>query len=361
MVPLRIGLVGPVPPPNGGMALQARQLVELLRSEGLEVQLLATNAPYRPSWIGAVPGLRAVFRLLPYLLNVWRLADRVDVLHMLANSGWSWQLFAAPVVWLGYLRGTPVVVNYRGGEARAYFTRSFSRVRPTLSRAASVVVPSGYLEQVFRDFGVSAAVIPNIINLQRFHPPEPGGENRTFDVVVTRNLETIYGIETAIRAVALLQEDIPALRLRIAGSGPLRDELEALAQHLKVADRVAFVGRLEPDDVASLYRQASVFLNPALVDNMPNSVLEALASGLPVVSSNVGGVPFIVSHEQTALLVEPGDERAAAEAIRRLHDSPALARALARAGLEHVRQFSWPCVRQQWLEHYGELAGKPAL
>ena len=356
MGPLRIGLVGPVPPPNGGMALQARQLAGLLRGEGLAVDMLPTNAPYRPAWVGRIPGLRALFRLLPYLYRVWRLAGRVDVLHMLANSGWSWQLFAAPVVWLGRLRGTPVVVNYRGGEARAYFERSFSRVRPTLARASSIVVPSGYLQRVFGDFGFAAKVVPNIINLERFHPPQQQRDTAVFELVVTRNLEAIYGIDTAIRAAALLREQIPNLRLSIAGTGPLAEELSQLADRLGLGDCVSFVGRLEPDEVASLYRRAAVFLNPALVDNMPNSVLEALASGLPVVSSNVGGVPFIVEHETSALLVEPGDPAAMARAVRRLHDDPALGATLASAGLRQVTDYAWPCVRDQWLGHYRELA-----
>ena len=97
---LRVGLVGPAPPPNGGMAMQTRQLGELLAGEGVDVEMLATNAPYKPSWIEHFPVVRAAFRLLPYLYRSWRLAGRVDVIHMMANSGWSWQLFCAPVVWV---------------------------------------------------------------------------------------------------------------------------------------------------------------------------------------------------------------------------------------------------------------------
>ncbi|MEJ2533782.1 MAG: hypothetical protein P8Y92_18585 [Halioglobus sp.] len=117
--PLRLGLVGPVPPPNGGMAMQTAQLARLLAAEGVKVTFLPTNPPYRPAFIAAIPGVRAVFRLISYLLAVWRLAGRVDLIPLMANSGWSWQLFAAPVLWLSRFRGTPVIVNYRGGEAQA--------------------------------------------------------------------------------------------------------------------------------------------------------------------------------------------------------------------------------------------------
>ena len=115
--PLHIGLVGPLPPPYGGMANQTQQLAELLRSEGLAVSLLQTNAAYRPQWVSGLPFTRALFRLIPYLYELWQLAGRTDLIHIMANSGWSWHLFAAPAVWIAKLRKVPVVVNYRGGEA----------------------------------------------------------------------------------------------------------------------------------------------------------------------------------------------------------------------------------------------------
>jgi len=251
-------------------------------------------------------------------------------------------------------------VNYRGGEARTYFSRSMSRVRPTLARASSVVVPSGYLLEVFRDFGFAAEVIPNIVNLERFHPAREQAAGDVCELVVTRNLESIYGIDTAIRAAALLLEQVPGLQLSIAGSGPLQQELEQLVRECGLEGHVTFLGRLEPEEVAGLYRRASIFLNPALVDNMPNSVLEALASGLPVVSTDVGGVPYIVEHEDTGLLVPPGDAQAMAVAVRRLLEDPELAQTLARRGLEQVKAYAWPVVRSQWLEHYSALVGRAA-
>lgn len=84
---LRIALVGPLPPPAGGMAMQTRQLSELLAAAGAAVSIVQTNAPYRPAAIAGVPGLRALFRLLPYLAALWRQCGRADVVHLMANSG----------------------------------------------------------------------------------------------------------------------------------------------------------------------------------------------------------------------------------------------------------------------------------
>jgi len=336
---MRIGLVGPLPPPAGGMAMQTRQLAELLRGAEADVTLVQTNAPYRPAWLGHIPLARAFARLLPYLLHLWRAAGRVDVMHLMANSGWSWHLFAAPAIWVGRLRGVPVVVNYRGGEAAAFLARSGLAVRASLRRAAGLIVPSGFLQEVFGQHGMTADIVPNIVDLTRFHP---GGARRSEPhLLVARNLEALYDNATALRAFVQVLAQHPAARLTLAGSGPQETELRALAAELGIDDRVHFSGRLNREQMAALLRDCHVSINPSLADNMPNSVLEALASGVPVVSTNVGGVPFLVQHEVSALLVPPGDASAMAQAVLRLLATPSLARALAEAGMQQAQRYTW--------------------
>ena len=352
-----IGLIAPLPPPNGGMAMQALQLRRLLEQEGAQVDMLATNAAYRPTWIARLPGLRAVFRLVPYVFACWRLLGRCRVVHLMANSGWSWHLFAAPVLILAPWRSTPVIVNYRGGEAHAFFERSFRWVNPVMRRAASIVVPSGYLQQVFREFGLDTLVVPNIIDLDLFGAARASdgqgdGHDKPFVFVITRNLERIYGIDVAIRALAVLRERGLEVELEIAGSGPEERALAALATELQVHDAVRFLGRLNREEVAALYRRADAALNPTTVDNMPNSVIEALASAVPVISSDVGGVPYIVTHEESALLVPVGDVNELASAMQRLLQSPELRTHLTAAGLESVKAYAWPVVRDQWRQMY---------
>ena len=284
------------------------QLADLLRREGASVDLVAVNAPYRPRWIERVHLLRSVFRLVPYLDRVWRSAGRADVAHVMASSGWAWHLFAAPAVWLASLRRVPTIVNYRGGGAGEFFRRSMAWVRPTLSRCSAIAVPSPFLERIFREYGFRAHVVPNIIDIERFTPTEARVDSQSPSItaphlVVTRNLEPIYDIGTALRAFRIVRERFPEARISVAGSGPERPALEALAGELGLGDSVVFTGRLENEQVAALYRQAHLVLNPSLVDNMPISILESLASGVPVVSTNVGGIPDLVGDGATAVLV----------------------------------------------------------
>jgi hypothetical protein len=79
--------------------------------------------------------MRALFRLFPFVRRLWRSTRSAELVHVMANSGWAWHFFAAPAIWIAWLRGVPVIVNYRGGDADAFFARQFRFIRPTLARA----------------------------------------------------------------------------------------------------------------------------------------------------------------------------------------------------------------------------------
>jgi glycosyltransferase involved in cell wall biosynthesis len=357
----RVCLVGPLPPPSGGMANQCDQLLRLLRADGVAAAVVRTNAPYRPAWAGHLPVVRAAVRLLPYLVDLWRAYGRCDVVHLLANSGWAWHLFAAPALWIARLRGRPVIVNYRGGMAGEFLAQAPAHVLRALRGAALLVLPSDFLRRVFEQHGLHAELIPNIVDTGRFVPRRPRAFESAPHIVVARNLEPIYGLDTAIRALALLRRDYPGASLTLAGSGPQRTELLALAAALGLSEAVHLPGRIDHADMPALYSRADVALNPSTVDNMPNSVLEAYASRLPVVSTRVGGVADIVDDGVTGLLVPANDPAAMAHALCRVLDDPALAERLAAAGHERVAACSWPRVRQQWLSAYRRACGREAL
>ena len=206
----------------------------------------------------------------------------------MANSGWSWHLFAAPAIWIAKLRGIPVIVNYRGGEADVFFDRAFSSVRPSLSRADAIIVPSGFLDAVFAKRGFPTRIVPNIIDLSRFQAEDaalcagPTGLPAPY-----RDPQPGAYLRQRHR-LARVQHRSP--RLPRGATDPGRygtgaAALEKLAEGLGVADAVVFTGRVDNERMAALYRSADLMLNPSLADNMPISVLEALASGVPVVAT----------------------------------------------------------------------------
>jgi len=354
---MRIGLIGPLPPPSGGMANQTLQLHELLKSEGLSVELVQTNQPYKPVWVSKLPIVRAVFRLAAYVIQLWKLAGRTDVIHIMANSGWSWHLFAAPAVWVAKIRQVPVVVNYRGGKAERFLQKSLRTVKPTLNASAKIIVPSKFLNTVFNKFDIETSVIANIIDIARFKKNHAGDDDLSCPhILVARNLEKIYDNGMAIQAFNEVLKQYPSARLTIAGTGPEKDKLSNLVNQFGLNDKVTFTGRVDRKEMPQLYQSAHVMLNPSQVDNMPNSILEALASSVPVVSTNVGGIPYMVEHEKNVLLVDSQDYQAMAEEVCRLLSDDELRTKLVKAGLRLVETCSWPAVRDQWLNTYQELA-----
>ncbi|MBL8374629.1 glycosyltransferase family 4 protein [Accumulibacter sp.] len=334
------------------MANQCEQLVRLLAAEGAHVELVRTNAPYRPAWVERLPLIRAGVRLMPYLLHLWQAAARAGVMHILANSGWAWHLCAAPAMLVARVRNTPVIINYRGGNADTFFAAAPRHVLRTLARASLRVTPSTFLRRVFSRHGLTAEVIPNIIDLSRFTPAPPRSFGDAPHLVVTRNLEPIYDMPTAIHAFARIRQAFPQARLTLAGSGPELARLQLLVAEIGLQGSVHFSGRVANADMPELYSSADCMLNPSTVDNMPISIIEAFASGVPVVSTCAGGIPDLVEPGVSGLLVPIGDHEAMAqEALRVLQDA-GLAMALRQAGLAQARHYAWPQVRRQWLDAY---------
>jgi len=351
---MHICLVGPIPPPAGGMANQTRQLKALLQQDGATVELVAVNAPYRPAFAGRIVGLRALFRLIPYIINLYQAVGRAQVVHIMANSGWSWHLFAAPAIWLSYLRRKPVIVNYRGGHAETFFAASWRKVHFSLRRASAVLVPSAFLQQVFASYDQPSAIVPNVLDHTLFYPAaEPKAEPVTTPhFIVTRNLEAIYDVATALKAFELVYQRYPQARLTIAGTGPLLAQLQQQVQHAGLTQAVSFAGRLDTTQMAELYRSADIMLNTSLVDNSPNSVIEAMACGVPVISTNVGGIPRLVTDKTDALLTEPGDYQAMFTYALQLLTSSALRQHLVQNGLLNSSRFHWHIVGRQLAGHY---------
>jgi glycosyltransferase involved in cell wall biosynthesis len=249
-------------------------------------------------------------------------------------------------------------VNYRGGEAAAFLRRAPRWVKRTLLAADARVAPSGFLQAVFAGEGIDMRIIPNVIDLTRFRARARGEATGRVHVVVTRNLEPIYDIATALEAFASLRQRIPDAVMTIAGEGPERARLVKRVEELQLTGQVEFAGRLDRAEMAALYQSADLMMNPSTVDNMPNSLLEAYASGVPIVSTNVGGIPYIARDGETAMLVPPGDPRAMADAACRVLTDPAFANRLVEQGLREARRYAWSEIGGLWLALYRQLAAE---
>jgi len=174
-------------------------------------------------------------------------------------------------------------------------------------------------------------------------------------LIITRNLETLYGIDIALQAFARVVKKYPKAQLSIAGSGPQLKELEELVHKLQLSKQVIFTGGLQRQEIIDLYRGADMMINASRADNAPNAILEAWAAGLPIVSTNVGGIPWLVDDGINAILVPVDQAPALSDAILEVLDRPDLFATLQKNGLEKSAEYGWQQVREQLLPLYQHL------
>lgn len=356
--PTRVLLVGPSLDYLGGQAVQAQRILARLRMDpDLSVEFLPVN-PRLPGMLGRlqrVRYVRTVVTSLAYTASLLRAVRRFDVIHAYSASYWSFLLAPFPAILIGRLAGRGVILNYHSGEADDHLTR-WRGTRQLLTLAHRIVVPNEYLEGVFARHGLKTSSIAN--HVEAGDMPVRLREKLRPTFFTNRNLEPHYGVDTVLRAFQRIQVAYPDATLVLAGTGSERNELEKLALELGLRG-VSFIGTVPPGEMPFCYNAADIYLNGSRVDNMPLSLMEAFAAGLPVVTTDAGGIPCIVRHEENGLVVPQDDwERMAHEAIRLL-ENPPLARRISRdARIECTRRYSWQAVAGKWKRCYEELAGR---
>lgn len=340
----------------GGQAIQALRLMEGLRAEpGIEAEILPINPrlprPFR--WLQRIKYVRTLVTSIAYIASLLVRLPRFDVVHVFSASYFSFVLAPTPAILISKLYGKPVLLNYHSGEAEDHLRRWPRTALPILKLVDRVAVPSDYLVRVFAEFGLNAEAVYNTVDCARFQFRER--DPLTPVLLSNRNLEPHYNIECTLRAFELIQTQVAEARLIIAGDGSERRRIHQLAKDLELIN-VEFVGAIAPGRMPELYDRADVFVNASNIDNQPLSIIEAFASGLPVVTTNAGGISDMVSDGVTGLMVSCGDHAALADRVLSLLSESELAMRIASRAREECNKYSWAAVRNQWLTIYRELA-----
>lgn len=357
--PIKVLLIGPSLDILGGQAVQATRLMSVL---GQLPQLAMTFFPINPrppkglGWVKKVPYLRTLLTFALYNSRLLWEARKHDILHIFSAGLSSYTLWTIPALLVGRLYGKKLILNYRDGQAEEHVT-TWRTARPTIAMADRVVTPSGFLVDVFGKHGIKARSIFNIIDADRFLYRKRRNLRPKF--MTNRILEPLYNVDCILKAFALIQQRYPEASLTIAHDGCCRPALEQLAKDLRLRN-TDFIGRVPHNKVSALYDSADIYLTTPNIDCMPGSLLECFASGLPVVATKAGGIPYIASDRESALLVDIDDHQAVAARAMELLENPELVRKITEGGLREVQKYHWLPVRDQWAEVYGELAGVAA-
>lgn len=381
-----------------------RESVKRLRESGVEVEILA------PSWMGLasheIDGARVHrFRYaprsvefltgdegaatktrnkpwlqllaIPYILSgfvsCWKLCrkGRFDVIHC------HWPFPHGLIAQAGRIRsGLPVVLNFHGAELLLMRRKKWIRpiLRWLLGQSEATLCNSSFtrgrileVRDVPVELSPYGTTLPDSSNSPGADSVSTAKQPRQAAdpfrmLFVGRHIER-KGIEHLIDAMAFLQGD--RFRLKIVGHG---DRTEALKERARATGdaRIEFAGKLSTPDLAKAYAEADVFVLPAVIDSKGDTeglgvvLIEAAEMGLPLVGSNVGGIPDVVVDGESGLLAPPADPERLADALRRLADDPGLARHLVDGARARTRRFfSWDVVVPALKQVYERVARKP--
>jgi len=278
----------------------------------------------------------------------WRERRRYEVAAVDVYSGSAF-VWAEAVCRLLRVLGKPYSLTLHGGNLPTFACARSKRVSNLLASAAVVTAPSRYLQEQMRPYRENIRLVPNGIDIGRY--PFQLRRGAPARIMWLRAFHDTYHPELAIQVLARLASEFPDVRLTMIGPDKRdgsRERTEAEAQRLGIADRLTITGSVPKAEVSEKLGAADIFLNTSRTDNTPVSVIEAMARGLCVVSTNVGGIPYLLQDEHNALLVPAGDDSTMAAAVRRILTRPDLAEKLSSNARRDAEQFDWSCVLPRW-------------
>lgn len=296
-----------------------------------------------------------VARLADMLATVWSRRNAYAAAQVDVYSGPSF-LWAEAAGALLRRIGKPHVLTLHGGNLPAFARRFPRRVRRLLDGADAVTSPSRYLARTLGAFRGDIRVIPNPLAVERYpfrlrSAPRPR-------IVWLRAFHRIYRPELAPAVLRAVLARHPDATLTMAGpdkgDGALAAARQA-ADSAGVSDRVTFLGPVAKRDVPRVLAGGEIFLNTTDVDNTPVSVLEAMACGLCVVTTDAGGIPDLAADGESALLAPRGDAGAMAAAVSRAVDDARLSARISRGGREKAQACDFPRVLEAWRALFSEI------
>jgi len=332
---MKVLLICNYKPGVGGISGQVEMLQRYLRNDNHQVDVFSTKGSIL--WrLGLYSRLRKVVR-------------EYDVLHVHCCSGWGF-MPAVIGIEVGRRQGKRIVLTYHGGGGERFFDKHSKLVRHYLTKTDVNIVLSGFLAQVFEKHRLPYTVIPNIIDLDGSYYRERVALQPHF--ICTRAHEELYNIPCILRAFRRVQQQVPEATLTLVGDGSQHETLRLMAMDMKLKN-VTFTGRVDNSNIYRYLNAADVILSSPKVDNMPVSLLEAMGAGLLVISSKVGGVPYMIKDNDTGLLFENDNDEELADKMIWALNNPDRAISMAKQGHKDVGRYLWTNIKDEILKAYG--------
>ena len=350
---IRVCVVAPFPPKKiGGISRVAEAYTNYSLKEGMSICMVDTNIePLYPR--GILEKVRKFFtQPIIIFLQLLRMRKRYDVIHVYGSSSLWGAMPALVAILFSWVSSKKTVFSCHGGETEEFFRR-FSPIASFIFRKTGVVtVQSSYLQGVLKKYGITSEILPNIIEIEKFtFRRRECIKNRRF--LWVRHMCPAYDPFTLIRGFKSVVKKYPDATLKMIGGGELENDVRKMIESEGLSKNIIVTGEIK--DMETLireYEDADAFINTSLYDNFPMVFLEAGASGLPVITTNVGGIPHILKDNENALFIPPGNPDALAEKIIQLIENPYLVERLSTGIRFFAEENSWEDVRKRLIRVY---------
>ncbi len=331
---IRVCLSAPFPPPNTGLSTQALSLSDHLSKEGAKVINL--------------PNVKEFKFLGRYIFNAICTIKECDVVHILTASNWAFYR-SSLIILISKLLRKKVIIMPEGGTEKFLRRRGFF-AKPFLNLVDVICTYSGYLDKVYRKHGFETEITADFLSSDFIYR-----ERRQIKPVLlmTKALSPLYNFSCAIYSYIMILNYFPDAKLLIAGSdGPEGQRIRKIVQAYNL-DNVTLLGDVDYEQMPQLYNQADILLNTTTADNFPRCLLEAFASGLVVVASDVGGIPYMIKDNDNGILVESNNPREVALRIIKLLNHPYLGYEISRNAREiFEKKYTWEKIKPKLQKLY---------
>lgn len=332
---MRVLLICNYKPGVGGISGQVELLQKHLREEGHTADIFSTKA--------------SIMRRLLIPFRLLSVAKHYDVLHIHCCSGWG---FLPAVMGISVGRGLKkrVVITYHGGGGEKFFEKHHKMVKHYLTRTDANIVLSGFLAKIFDKHHIPYTIIPNIIELNDNHFHQRDILKPHF--ICTRAHEPLYNIPCILKAFQNVLTELPEASLTLVGEGSQHEALIQVVKNMRIPN-VTFTGRVDNNEIYQQLDNADIFLSAPTIDNMPVSILEGMNAGLLVISSNVGGVPYMVEDGKTGYLFPSDDSDTLAELMIKAVWQQSESKSIIREAHQVVNAYRWENIKEQLYSIYG--------
>lgn len=351
---IKVLFVAPSMRAIGGQSVQAKHLLEAFENdEEVEMEFLPIDPKLNVfGFLQNIKYARTVVTSIKYWRLLFEKVRKSDFVLVSSAAMSGYTISTLPPLFAAKFYGKKVVLNYHSGEAEHHIKTAKRTALPSMKKFDEIVVPSQFLVDVFAKYNLEANVIFNFVETEKFVFRERKPLRPVF--LSNRNFEKHYSVGDILRAFQIIEQKILAAKLIVAGYGSEEVELKKLAKNLGLKN-VEFVGRVEQSEMPKIYDRADIYLNSSIVDNAPLSIIEAFACGLPVVSTNAGGITYLVENEKNGLLVEMKDYKSLAEAAIRLLGNDELAQRLISNARKECEKYAWAKVGEDWRKFYFKM------